>query len=58
MRLPFAIGAVVDGFASAFQTPLSGQMLPVPTRVPMGARCAVAMIMALSNLWTFEVIFD
>ena len=43
MRLPFAIGAVVDGLPSTFQTPLSGQMLPVDTRVPMGLFVAVAI---------------
>ena len=33
---PLAIGAVVDGVPSTFQTPLSGQMPPVDTRVPRG----------------------
>lgn len=39
MRLPFAIGAVVDGVPSTFHTPLSGQLSPVLAVVPSGARC-------------------
>jgi hypothetical protein len=35
--LPLAIGAVVEGVATAFQTPLSGQTSPVLAVVPMGA---------------------
>jgi hypothetical protein len=38
MRLPTAIGAVVVGYPSTFHTPLSGQISPVRTRVPMGRR--------------------
>src|SRR6476660_4824280 len=43
MRLPLAIGAVVDGYPSTFQTPLSGQISPVRARVPIGERNAVAI---------------
>ena len=37
MRLPFAMGAVVDGFPITSQTPLSGQTSPVLAVVPIGA---------------------
>ncbi|HJS13418.1 MAG TPA: hypothetical protein VJ811_19330 [Sphingopyxis sp.] len=36
IRLPLAIGAVVEGVPSTFQTPLSGQVSPVLARVPIG----------------------
>jgi len=36
MRLPFAIGAVVVGVPTTFQTPLSGQDSPVRAVVPRG----------------------
>jgi hypothetical protein len=35
---PFEIGAVVDGFPTTFQTPLSGHFSPVRAVVPMGLR--------------------
>lgn len=38
IRLPFAIGAVVDGEPTTFQTPLSGQTSPVLAVVPIGTR--------------------
>lgn len=37
MRLPSAIGAVVDGVPTTFHTPLSGQISPVVAVVPIGA---------------------
>lgn len=37
IRLPFAIGAVVDGVPTTCQTPLSGQSVPVDAVVPIGA---------------------
>jgi hypothetical protein len=36
MRLLFAIGAVVVGEPTTFQTPLSGQISPVFAIVPIG----------------------
>ena len=44
MRLPLAIGAVVDGVPTTFHTPLSGQVCPVVAWVPIGA---LAMIKPL-----------
>jgi len=44
MRFPFAIGAVVVGFPTTFQTPLSGQVSPVLAVVPIGARVALRSI--------------
>lgn len=44
MRLPLAIGAVVDGVEIAFQTPDSGQFSPVRARVPIGLRVIVVML--------------
>lgn len=44
MRLPLAIGAVVDGVPSTFQMPLSGQVSPVLARVPIDRFAKVAMI--------------
>jgi hypothetical protein len=38
MRSPFAIGAVVLGWPSTFQIPLSGQISPVLALVPRGFR--------------------
>jgi hypothetical protein len=38
IMLPFAIGAVVVGLATACQTPDSGQRSPVRAVVPIGAR--------------------
>jgi hypothetical protein len=51
MRLPLAIGAVVEGLPETFQMPLSGQVLPVPTRVPRGvfALVAIATLLAASH---------
>lgn len=50
MRLPLAIGAVVLGVPSTFQTPLSGQISPVRALVPIGARfAAVVFILYLSR---------
>lgn len=43
MRLPLAIGAVVEGVPSTFQIPLSGQVSPVLARVPMGRFAKEAM---------------
>jgi hypothetical protein len=43
MRLPLAIGAVVDGVPSTFQMPLSGQFEPVDARVPRGHFVVVFM---------------
>ncbi len=34
---PFAIGAVVEGVPTTFQTPLSGHFCPVEAVVPIGA---------------------
>jgi hypothetical protein len=45
MRLPFAIGAVVEGVEIAFQTPDSGQTSPVRARVPIGLRVIVVVLM-------------
>jgi len=36
MVLPFAMGAVVDGVPTTFQTPLSGHFFPVEAVVPRG----------------------
>ena len=44
MRLPLAIGAVVLGEPSTFQTPLSGQVSPVRAFVPMGARFVAVIL--------------
>jgi len=35
MTLPFAMGAVVEGLPTTFQTPLAGQTCPVRAVVPM-----------------------
>ncbi|WP_220395518.1 hypothetical protein, partial [Klebsiella pneumoniae] len=37
ITLPFAIGAVVEGVPTTFQTPLSGHFCPVEAVVPIGA---------------------
>jgi len=37
--LPLAMGAVVVGVPTTFQTPLSGHFCPVVAVVPIGARC-------------------
>ena len=47
MRLPLAIGAVVLGAPSTFQTPLSGQISPVRALVPIGTRFAAVIFMSL-----------
>lgn len=49
MRLPFAIGAVVDGLLSTFQTPLSGQVSPVCERVPTGHRVVAFIVLTLGS---------
>jgi len=46
MRLPFEIGAVVEGIPSTFQTPLSGQISPVLARVPIGFFAKVAILLS------------
>ncbi len=46
MRLPFAIGAVVEGVEIAFQTPDSGQTSPVRARVPIGLRVIVVVLIS------------
>ena len=46
IRLRFAIGAVVVGLPTTFQTPLSGQISPVFAVVPIGARevaCSISI---------------
>lgn len=47
MRFPLAIGAVVLGMPSTFQTPLSGQISPVRALVPIGTRFAAAIFILL-----------
>lgn len=42
---PFEIGAVVVGFPTTFQTPLSGHFSPVRAVVPMGFRPIVVFDM-------------
>lgn len=44
---PFAIGAVVEGVPSTFQTPLSGQVCPVLAVVPNGTFVCVAVAIRL-----------
>jgi hypothetical protein len=49
--LPFAIGAVVVGVPTTFQTPLSGHFSPVRAVVPIGLRvCVVEYVINVSFL--------
>lgn len=48
MRLPLAIGAVVEGVPSTRQTPLSGQISPVRALVPIGALFVAGKVTSLS----------
>jgi hypothetical protein len=45
MRLPFAIGAVVEGVPTTSHTPLSGQFSPVLAVIPT----AITMILSVSS---------
>jgi hypothetical protein len=47
IRLPLAMGAVVEGVPSTRQTPLSGQVSPVRALVPIGERFAIANVIVV-----------
>lgn len=47
--LPLAMGAVVEGVSSDFQTPLSGQRSPVFTLVPSSAM--VFLLIGMNSGW-------
>jgi hypothetical protein len=50
MVFPLAIGAVVDGVPTTFQTPLSGQFCPVDAVVPSGALAMIVSFL-LAKKW-------
>jgi hypothetical protein len=54
MRFPLAMGAVVDGLPTTFQTPLSGQVSPVVAVVPIGFRAAFKVSKELIGLSSIE----
>lgn len=49
--MPLAMGAVVVGVPTTFQTPLSGQISPVLAVVPIGLAISVS---PSDNLWTIN----
>lgn len=60
MRFPFAIGAVVEGLPTTFQTPLSGHDCPVFASMPIGARAFVAtifMVLFVNRRPVLEAVF-
>ena len=60
--MPLAIGAVVEGVPTTFQTPLSGHFCPVEAVVPIGALDILIPLLGVSldieNYCTLRLLFN